>query len=93
MITCVQFFAVSSTYVFTLEHEKICKHCVNKFDNENDVREHMNRTHGEKLYTCDHCEQAFKWEYLLKKHMRNMPKERNTRKIITGIKKVQVGAN
>ena len=73
--------------MFTLEHEKICKHCVNKFDNENDLREHISRTHGEKLYKCDHCEQAFKWEDLLKKHMRNMHKERNTRKIITGIKK------
>ena len=75
------------------ENNYTCKHCVNKFDNENDVREHISRTHGENFYTCDHCEQAFKWEYLLKKHMRNMPKERNTRKIITGIKKVQVGAN
>ena len=53
--------------MFTLEHEKICKHCVNKFDNENDVREHISRTHGEKLYKCDHCEQAFQWEDMVKK--------------------------
>ena len=47
------------------ENNYTCKHCVNKFDNENDLREHISRTHGEKLYACDHCEQAFKREDML----------------------------
>ena len=65
------------------ENNYTCKHCVNKFDNENDLREHISRTRGEKLYTCDHCDQAFRRKIMLKKHMRNMHKERNTREINT----------
>ena len=65
------------------ENNYICKHCVNKFDNENDLREHISRTHREKLYACDPCDQAFKRKDMLKNHMRNMHKEINTREINT----------
>ena len=57
-------------------------------DNENDLRKYISRTHGEKLYTCDHCEQAFKREDMLNKHMWNMHKERNTREISLAYRRV-----